>query len=347
MSASEAKESTVNKPTRSERRRAERLRELAKLPTGEAFEAATSMAATAAHKRQIELEKGSKVTRRERAEILRNMSASIQACANVGYRIKQGISPTGDMMASAMQQPETLALEIASAAEHAPQLAQQVARDAGLENLAAALASDATAATSTPPHQYSPAATSQAMQPENQAGALASEASAATCSPPLQEQTPAQPVENKALPVKLGRPSTFTEAEGERICQWIQSGKSLNSYCKEHGRQASTIYHWMTESVSFAQNYGRAHEDRADTLVEDMLDIADSVEKADNIVQVMAGKLRIETRRWIAERMRPEKYGNKVQVDHAATVTFQLGVPKRDEQKIIDINPVQPRLDKA
>lgn len=316
------------------------------MPTAEAFEAATSIAATAAHKRQLELEKGSKVTRRERAEIVRNMSASIQACANVGYRIKQGITPTPDMMELSMQQPETLEAEIESAAPHSPELARQVAVDAGLENLAAALASVQPAATSSLPHQYpdsQPAATSS----QNQAGAIASVDTAATSSPSLQEIVEAQPVENQALPVKLGRPSDFTDEEATRICEWIQSGQSLNSYCKQHGRKASTIYRWMQETVSFRDSYARAHEDRADTLVEDMLDIADQVEQATDIVQVMAGKLRIETRKWIAERMRPTKYGNKVTVDHAATVTFNLGVPQRDAQKIIDINPVQPRLDKA
>lgn len=345
MSENNPKESTV-RPTRRERRRAERLKELARMPTAEAFEAATSIAATAAHKRQLELEKGSKVTRRERAEIMRNMSASIQACANVGYRIKQGITPTGDMMASALQQPETLAQEIEAAAPHSPQLAQQVARDAGLENLASALASVQPAATIAPPHQYpdsQPAATSS----QNQAGAIASEASAATSTLPQQEEVTASLPVATSQPAPLGRPSDYTDAEATRICEWIQSGQSLNSYCKQHGRKASTIYRWMQETVSFRDSYARAHEDRADTLVEDMLDIADAVENATDITQVMAGKLRIETRKWIAERMRPTKYGNKVTVDHAATATFILGVPKRDEQKIIDINPVQPRLDKA
>lgn len=324
------------------------------MPTAEAFQAATSIAAAAAHKRQLELEKGDKVTRRERADILRSMSASIQACANVGYRIKQGITPPNDMIGLAMQQPDALQQEITAAAEHSPDLAHQVATAAGFENLAAALATAAAAATSAPPHQ-SPDEATAAAEPEKCAAALPPVDTVATSSPPLLEHQNAHQVETAATTAATtataapgrGRPSDYTDAEADTICAWIQSGKSLNSYCKQHGRKASTIYGWMRESVYFRDNYAQAHEDRADTLVEDMLDIADATEKAVDIIQVMAGKLRIETRKWIAERMRPTKYGNKVTVDHAATVTFNLGVPQRDKQQIIDINPVQARLDKA
>jgi hypothetical protein len=96
----------------------------------------------------------------------------------------------------------------------------------------------------------------------------------------------------------------------------------------------------------FRQNYSRAHEDRADTLVEDMLDIADDLANKSDMVAVMAGKLRIETRKWIAERMRPTKYGAKIEVKQTGRVTFNLGVPRTQDAQVIDINPVQPALDK-
>lgn len=301
------------KPTRRERRQAERLRELAAMAPGAAFEKATSIATAAAHKREMELERGAKVTRRERSELLRAMAAGIQACASVAYRIKQGLMPDAEMLQLAMTQPETLKVEIMEAMSQAPAVAHQVAEQAGiqLENQAAALALDATLPASAPPQSVA--------------------------------ETQAHQVETRAP----GRPSTYTDAEADRICEWIQSGKSLQSYCRKYGRQAATIYMWMRERPLFAKAYAQAHEDRADTLVEDMLEIADDAQRAIDITAVMSAKLRIETRKWIAERMRPTKYGTKVQVEQQGNIVFQLGVPQRTQQQLIDINPVQSTLDKA
>lgn len=304
------------------------------MPTPAAFEKAAGIAAAAAHKKQLELEHGAKLSRRERAQLMRAMMLSVQACANIGYRIKQGISPDSAMMETAMQQPATLKAELEAAAEHNPELAHQVATAAGIEIHAAATATVQPAATSSTHSQQ------EQTEPENQPAALPSVEAAASCHPPLEPVS--QPVQTR-----LGRPSEFTQDEADRICEWIQSGNSLNSYCKQHGRKSSTIYAWMRESVSFKDNYARAHADRADTLVEDMLDIADAAEKAVEITDVMSAKLRIETRKWIAERMRPEKYGQKVQVEHKQPVTFNLGVSRAPKQEVIDINPVQPTLDKA
>lgn len=336
-SLSQPAESTVtvvSLATKAERRAENKRRYLQQVSPAAAME----IAIATAHKKELELQAGCKLTRRERADILKGMAAGIQACANVGYRIKQGIRPDEEMMTAAKEHPETLAAEIAAAADHAPALAAETAERAGLQNLAAALAPVAAAETSAQQGAET-AAGQQGAGMENQAAAIAPAAADTDRSPTQQRETQGS---------AIGRPSTRTDEECDRICQWIQSGKSLNAYCKQHGRQAHTVYAWMRESESFKQNYARAHEDRADTLVEDMLDIADSLEKQGDMVAVMAGKLRIETRKWIAERMRPTKYGAKIEVQQKGHVTFNLAVPRGPkEQQIIDVNPVQIDLDKG
>ena len=94
-------------------------------------------------------------------------------------------------------------------------------------------------------------------------------------------------------------------------------------------------------NADFNSAYARAHADRADTLVDDMLEIADELRSATDLVEVMAAKVRIDTRKWIAERMRPDKYGTKLQVEHKAPVTFNMGIPKRRANDVIDVTPVQ------
>lgn len=330
-------ESTVNVgnlATKAERRAENKKQFLQQIEPA----AAIDIAMATAHRKELELQSGCKLTRKQRADILKGMAASIQACAGIGYRIKQSMRPDDDMLKVAMEQPQTLEQEIRDAAEHAPAMAAETAQRAGMENLAAELAAVATAETSAHREQTE----QQVAGMENQPAASATVATAEHSLPSQQRE------QSRAL----GRPSTFTADEADNICAWIQSGKSLNSYCKQHGRQAATIYAWMREESelgrSFARNYARAHEDRADTLVEDMLDIADSMEKAADMTQVMAGKLRIETRKWIAERMRPTKYGAKIEVQQKGHVTFNLGVQRgQPQQQIIDVNPVQIDLDKA
>ncbi|TIS00776.1 MAG: terminase small subunit protein, partial [Mesorhizobium sp.] len=76
----------------------------------------------------------------------------------------------------------------------------------------------------------------------------------------------------------------------------------------------------------FCNQYTRAREMQADTHVDEMQDIADdgsndyitktnadgSTTEQVNSEHIQRSRLRIDTRKWVAERMRPKKYGSKV-----------------------------------
>lgn len=128
-----------------------------------------------------------------------------------------------------------------------------------------------------------------------------------------------------------GRPSEYTDEEGDAICAWISQGKSLKSYCRERGRDAQTIYRWLRERGDFHARYARAHDDRADSLADEIQDIADEQVGASDRVAVEAAKLRIETRKWIASKLRPSKWGEKIEVNQKGSVTFNLGIGKARE----------------
>jgi hypothetical protein len=131
------------------------------------------------------------------------------------------------------------------------------------------------------------------------------------------------------------RPSTYTEEEGAALCEWITNGHSLSSWCRSTGRTAFVVYGWMRVESDFARRYAQAHQDRTDTMADDLLEIADETAGTDSIAAVQAAKLRIETRKWIAAKLKPAKYGEKQLVETSGSVTFQLGVPNRT----IDITP--------
>lgn len=115
------------------------------------------------------------------------------------------------------------------------------------------------------------------------------------------------------------------------ICEWIAKGKSLNSYCEQENTPAlSTIYKWLIEQDQFSKLYTRAREDQADTLADQIIDIADDSEKdfvdaglgendngtpivkLFNSEHVQRSKLRVEARKWVAAKLKPRKYGDKI-----------------------------------
>jgi hypothetical protein len=146
----------------------------------------------------------------------------------------------------------------------------------------------------------------------------------------------------------MGRPSSYTDERADELCTWIAQGNSLRSFCKIHGMEAQTVYRWMRERPDFQQRYARAHEDRADSLADEMCDIADEVAaNGGSIEAVQAARLRIDTRKWIAAKLRPGRWG-EVQAPKAQTaVTFKIGLPLMDRGGggiTIDATPVAEAL---
>lgn len=138
---------------------------------------------------------------------------------------------------------------------------------------------------------------------------------------------------------EIGRPSEFTEEEGDTICTWIVEGKSLSSYSRATGRGIGTIYKWLRERADFHARYTSAHEDRADTLVDQMVEIADDAQHADSMEAVTAARLRVDTRKWIAQKMRASRYGDKVEVKQTGSVSINIGINSKPQkaQDVIDV----------
>lgn len=106
----------------------------------------------------------------------------------------------------------------------------------------------------------------------------------------------------------------------EDICEQIASGKSLRRICSAEGMpSASTVCTWLSEDASFAKRYARAREQQSDHFVDEMVEIADTAEDAQK------ARLQIDTRKWIASKMRPKVYGDKLGLDHSGSVTVTAG----------------------
>ena len=112
----------------------------------------------------------------------------------------------------------------------------------------------------------------------------------------------------------------LTQTLADEICEHIGDGKSLRSFCEQEGRpSAPTVCRWlrMEETAWFAEQYARAREVQADALFNDILDIVDQAEDP------QIARLRMDARKWMAGKLRPKVYGDKVElggkVDHEHT----------------------------
>lgn len=110
-----------------------------------------------------------------------------------------------------------------------------------------------------------------------------------------------------------GRPSTYTEEMGEKFCERLAAGESLRSICSDPEMpSAPTIYTWIDRFPPFAERYARARSAQTEAMLEEMLEIADSTK-----IDPQDKRVRIDTRKWAMSKLRPKKYGEKLDLEHS------------------------------
>ncbi len=119
---------------------------------------------------------------------------------------------------------------------------------------------------------------------------------------------------------KNGRPTLYTQELADKICEQLALGNSMRTVCKGDDMPClSTVFKWIRENKEFMQQYARAKEESADALAEEILDISDesigvikkgAAKKSSALAQ--AQRLRVDTRKWIASKLKPKKYGDKL-----------------------------------
>lgn len=138
----------------------------------------------------------------------------------------------------------------------------------------------------------------------------------------------------------VGRPTEYNKEITYLICERIAGGESLKKITDDADMPArSTIYKWLDENVDFSDRYTRAKEDCADYMVEEMLEIADDgtndynerFDKDGEIIgwqlnneHVNRSRLRVDTRKWIAAKLKPVKYSDRIQQEIQTPKPLQI-----------------------
>jgi len=112
---------------------------------------------------------------------------------------------------------------------------------------------------------------------------------------------------------------TPQQANLDLLCATIaESTQSLAGIVKRLQEQqpdfpsVATIYRLLRDNEDFAIQYTRAKEDQSDILVDEMLDIADDDSgDCEGMVSAQRSKIKIETRKWIASKLKPKLYGDR------------------------------------
>lgn len=129
---------------------------------------------------------------------------------------------------------------------------------------------------------------------------------------------------------KMGRPTIYSDELATEICESLMIGRSLRKICeREDMPHIVTIMRWLAQDKSdFCIQYAHARQVQAEYLLDEALDIADESfndieivdgnERVNNEV-IQRSKLRIDTRKWMIEKLAPKKYGNKVEVDNKSS----------------------------
>ena len=120
----------------------------------------------------------------------------------------------------------------------------------------------------------------------------------------------------------VGRPTDFTKELGDKICSLLAEGLSLRTVClAEDMPNKSTVFRWLREKKEFCDQYDIAKQESSDAMGEEILDLSDSslelaqaVDPKASGAVVSAAKLQVDTRKWLMSKMKPKKYGDKVDV---------------------------------
>lgn len=144
----------------------------------------------------------------------------------------------------------------------------------------------------------------------------------------------------------VGRPSKYTDELGMTICEAIVSGKAIRQVCDEVEIGVTTLFRWLDENEEFRQRYARSKDLQAELMADEIKSIADEnpvcevpTKSGDVFTSTDRGgvernRLRVDSRKWIASKLLPKRYGDKLAVEH--DVSNELADKMIEAQKRLD-----------
>ena len=128
---------------------------------------------------------------------------------------------------------------------------------------------------------------------------------------------------------EVGRPTDYSPELADRICAELGKGRSLKRICADDWAPSTTaVYEWIQIHREFADKYARAREVQAETMADELIDLSDLAE------DVQKARLQIDTRKWVAAKLLPKKYGERQQIEHSTDPDKPLEILVRNAEEL-------------
>lgn len=134
----------------------------------------------------------------------------------------------------------------------------------------------------------------------------------------------------------MGRPSEYSDATADAICKRLACGESLRRICSEEAMPSKeTVINWLLKDDTFYAKYARARGVQAHVWIDEMKDLSQSdpakvpMTGAIDSASVAHIRNQVATLQWLAVKLNPKVYGERVDVAHAGNVSIQVvtGIP--------------------
>lgn len=107
-----------------------------------------------------------------------------------------------------------------------------------------------------------------------------------------------------------GRPSIYTEALADEICERLACGESLRRICSEPGMpDKATVIRWLAKNASFRTSYTHARAVQADVWADEIHDLAKSEPQRNrltgcyDLASVRHIRNQVATLQWLAHKL--------------------------------------------
>ena len=121
-----------------------------------------------------------------------------------------------------------------------------------------------------------------------------------------------------------GRPTDYCDEVVDLLCSRLAIGESLNRICKDADMPAmSTVFGWLSKHPEFLEKYTRAREAQAESHADQLVEIADNPDIDANHKRIM-----VDARKWVASKLKPKRYGDKLDLDHSGNVGLTVTVKR-------------------
>mgnify|MGYP000867958778 CR=1 FL=1 len=128
----------------------------------------------------------------------------------------------------------------------------------------------------------------------------------------------------------MGLPVEYSPEVADAICERLAVGESLRHICAQDGMpRMASVFRWLAANEAFREQYARAREEQAESYADEITQIADEE------IDPQRARVRIDARKWVASKLKPKKYGDKVTTELTGADGKPLQI-EAIERRIVD-----------